>query len=155
MSILLNLGCGTDIQQGYENIDIRDLPNTIKADVCNLPYEPNSVDEIRAVDIYEHISFKESQILLNHWVSLLKPGGLLIIRSPSIEVLARRILTSVNIKDIEDSIAYIFGNQDYKENTHFTACHPELMIYYLRNAGITGEINCHTEDTNLVINARK
>jgi SAM-dependent methyltransferase len=155
MLILLNLGCGNDIQQGYDNIDIRDLSNTIKADIRDLPYEPNSVDEIRAIDIYEHISFRESQALLNHWVSLLKPGGLLTIRSPSIEVLARRILTSVNIKDIEDSIAYIFGNQDYKENTHFTACHPELMIYYLRNAGITGEIDYYTEDTNLIINARR
>lgn len=155
MPILLNLGCGTDVQQGYDNIDSRDLPNTIQADVRNLPYEPNSVDEIRAIDIYEHISFRESQILLNHWVSLLKPGGLLIIRSPSIEVLARNILISTSIKDIETSIAFIFGDQDYKENTHFTACHPELMVYYLRNAGITGEINCRAEDTNLVINARK
>jgi len=26
MAILLNLGCGTDLKQGYDNIDIRDLP---------------------------------------------------------------------------------------------------------------------------------
>jgi len=155
MPILLNLGCGTDLKQGYDNIDIRDLPGVIKADVRNLPYESESVDEILAVDIYEHISFRESQILLNHWVSLLKPGGLLIIRSPSIEVLARNILISTTIEDIEVSIAYIFGDQDYKENTHYTACHPELMIQYLRNAGITGEIKWRTEYTNLVITARK
>jgi SAM-dependent methyltransferase len=153
--ILLNLGCGSDIQQGYDNIDVRGLPDTIQADVRKLPYEPNSVDEIRAIDVYEHVSFTESQALLNHWVSLLKPGGRLIIQGPSIEVLARRILTSVNVKDIEDSVAFIFGNQDYKENTHFTACHPELMEYYLRNAGITKEITCHTEGTNLIIKARK
>ena len=155
MAILLNLGCGSDIQQGYDNIDIRKLLDTIQADARHLPYELNSVDEIRAIDVYEHVSFMESRKLLNHWVSLLKSGGRLIIQSPSIEVLARRILISTNIKDIEDSIAYIFGNQDYKENTHFTACHPELMIHYLRNAGITGEINCRTEATNLIINARK
>ena len=155
MPILLNLGCGTDIQQGYDNIDIRDLPNVIQAEVQNLPYDLNSVDEIRAIDVYEHVSFRESQALLNHWISLLKPGGILIIRSPSIEVLARNILISNSIEDIEKSIAFIFGDQDYKENTHFTVCHPELMIYYLRNAGITGEINYHTEGTNLVINARK
>lgn len=155
MTLLLNLGCGTDILQGYDNIDIRDLPGVIQADIKDLPYEPNSVDEIRAIDVYEHVSFTESRALLNHWVSLLKPGGRLIIQGPSIEVLARRILTSVNIKDIEDSIAFIFGNQDYKENTHFTTCHPELIEHYLRKAGITGEITCKTEATNLVINARK
>lgn len=155
MAILLNLGCGNDIQQGYDNIDIRDLPGVIRADVRNLPYEQNSVDEIRAIDIYEHISFRESQRLLNHWVSLLKPGGRLIIRGPSIEVLARNILISTSIEDIERSIAFIFGDQDYKENVHFTSCHPELITHYLRNAGITGEIKYQTEYTNLVIFARK
>lgn len=154
-SLLLNLGCGTDLQQGYDNIDIRNLPGVILADIRKLPYELNSVDEIRAIDVYEHVSFNESQELLNHWVSLLKYGGSLIIQSPSIEVLARRILISTNVKAIEDSIKYIFGNQDYKENTHFTACHPELMEYYLRNAGITGRIDCHTAETNLIIKAIK
>jgi hypothetical protein len=153
--ILLNLGCGGDLQQGYDNIDIRRLPDTIQADIRHLPYELETVDEIRAIDVYEHVSFNMSQQLLTHWVSLLKAGGLLIIQGPSIEVLARRILTSTNIKDIEDSIAYIFGNQDYKENVHYTALHPELMEYYLRNAGITGEITCETNKTNLLIKARK
>jgi SAM-dependent methyltransferase len=155
MNILLNLGCGTDIQQGYDNIDIRDLPDVIQADIRDLPYEANSVDEIRAIDVYEHISFRESRKVLNHWVSLLKPEGHLIIQSPSIEVLARNILISTSIEDIERSIAFIFGDQDYKENTHFTACHPELIMHYLRDAGITGEINHRTEGTNLIINARK
>lgn len=155
MAILLNLGCGTDLQQGYDNIDIRDLPGVIRADVRHLPYEPESVDEIRAIDIYEHISFTESQVLLNHWVSLLKPGGRLIIQGPSIEVLARNLLISKSVKDIETSIAFIFGNQDYKENSHFTSCHPELMTFYLRNAGIKGEIKCVTKYTNLIIDARK
>ncbi len=155
MTLLLNLGCGTDLKQGYDNIDIRNLPGVIKADVRNLPYESESVDEIRAIDVYEHVSFRESQALLNHWVSLLKPGGTLIIQSPSIEVLARNILISTSIKDIETSIAFIFGNQDYKENSHYTACHPELMEHYLRNAGITGEIKCKTINTNLLIIAIK
>lgn len=156
MSLInLNLGCGYDIQQGYDNIDIRELPGTINGDIRNLQYEKGSVNEIRAIDVYEHIPFNESQKLLNHWVSLLKQGGLLIIQGPSIEVLARRILTSTNIKDIEDSIKYIFGNQDYKENTHFTSCHPELMKHYLRNAGITGRIDCYIDKTNLIIKAIK
>lgn len=155
MPILLNLGAGTDILQGYDNIDIRNLPNTTKADVRDLPYEQNSVDEIRAIDIYEHISFKESQALLNYWVSLLKPDGVLIIQGPSIEVLARNILIATSIEDIERSMALIFGDQDYKENTHFTSCHPELMVHYLRDAGITGEINCTTKLNNLIIKARK
>jgi hypothetical protein len=153
--LLLNLGCGSDIQQGYDNIDIRDLPDTIQADVENLPYDKESVDEIRAIDIYEHLSFNKSQELLNHWVSLLKPNGKLIIQGPSIENLAKRILISTDIRDIEQAIKLIFGNQDYNENYHCTAIHPELMEYYLRTAGITGEIKHKTETMNIIIEAWK
>jgi len=153
--LCLNLGCGDDIKQGYVNLDIRKIKDTEQADVRVLPYEKESVDEIMAVDVYEHISFRESQQLLKHWVSLLKPGGKLIIRSPSIEVLARRILTSTCIEDIEASIAFIFGNQDYEQNFHHTSCHPELMTHYLRSAGIKGSIKCKTEGTNLVVEAYK
>lgn len=157
MPTLLNLGCGNDILQGYDNIDLRDLPGVINADVGDIwtMYKENSVAEIRAIDVFEHIPFAESQETLNRWVHILKPGGRLIIQGPSIEVLARRILTSINIKDIEDSIKYIFGNQDYPENFHYTALHPELMTHYLRNAGITGDINIKTIATNLLITARK
>lgn len=158
MAILLNLGCGGDILQGYDNIDTRDLPGVaviIDAREVHLIYELESVDEVRAIDIYEHISFTESQEVLTRWVSLLKPGGKLTIQGPSIEVLARRVLTSTNVKDIEDSIRYIFGNQDYKENFHCTSLHPELILHYLRNAGITGEVKFETNLTNLTIEARK
>lgn len=158
MPILLNIGCGTDILQGYENVDIRDLSGvTAVSDVrdLHLIYELESVDEIRAIDIYEHISFTESQELLTRWTSLLKPGGRLIIRGPSIEALARRILTSTNIKDIEDSIKYIFGNQDYPGNFHYTVLHPELIIHYLRSAGINGELKIRTDTTNITIIAIK
>ena len=153
--MLLNLGCGDDIRQGYDNIDIRDLPGVIQADVRNLPYKPESIDEIRAADIYEHIPFAESQQLLNHWVSLLKPKGKLIIQGPSIENLARRILISTDIRDVEQAIELMFGTQDYKENHHYTAIHPELITHYLRKAGITGEINVETKGMNLIIKAWK
>jgi hypothetical protein len=151
--LLLNLGCGSDIQQGYDNIDIRDLPDTIQADVAKLPYAKGSVDEIRAIDVYEHISFTKSQRLLNHWVSLLKPNGKLIIQGPSVEDLARRILISTDIRDIEQAIELIFGNQDYNENSHYTAIHPELMEYYLREAGVTGEITHTNRGMNIIIEA--
>ena len=64
----LNLGCGDDIKKGYVNIDVRNLPGVnIVGDVCNLPFEKNSIDEILALDVYEHVSYLKSQVLLIHW----------------------------------------------------------------------------------------
>ena len=139
----LNIGCGTDIQSGYDNIDVRsDLPNVIIADVRNLPYDDNTVDEIRAIDVYEHVSYRESKQMLTHWVSKLKPGGLLFIQTPSIIHLIEYYLKNQNnLNKVEDFIARLFGGQTYTENCHYTTGHPLLFEKYLRDAGINGRID--------------
>ena len=156
----LNLGCGDDIKKGYVNIDVRNLPGVnIVGDVCNLPFEKNSIDEILALDVYEHVSYLKSQVLLIHWVSLLKPGGLLFIQAPCINKIIQEflnvILESGDITHIESLIAAIFGAQDYIENTHYTICHPELMYIYLKRAGIKGNIEKQFNGTNIKIRAWK
>jgi|SRR3989344_2674371 len=54
----LNLGCGTDIRNGYINVDIERLPGVNK--VVNLnkypwPFEDNFFDEINADQVLEHL----------------------------------------------------------------------------------------------------
>jgi len=143
----LNIGCGTDIQPGYINIDTRKTHESVViADVRSLPYQPNTVDEIRAIDVYEHVSFKESRKLLEHWVSLLKPNGLLYIQATSLMPLMDLADKANTIKEIETVIARIFGGQNYLGNYHYTAGHPRLLTEYLREAGITGDITI--EDGN-------
>jgi len=118
--IKLNLGCGEDIQDGYDNIDIRnDVDDRIiVADVCSLPYEDGTVDEIRAIDVFEHVSYRKSKLLLRHWVKKLKDGGFLKIQAPSLVLLSAYALSTTDVYQLEDCIARIFGGQDYQENTH-------------------------------------
>lgn len=133
----LNLGCGEYIKEEYINIDIRRLPGVdVVADVLKLPFRDNSADEIRAIDVYEHVSYLKSQELLRHWVSILKKGGLLFIQSPSIDRVAEYFRSADNLEMIETTIGCIFGGQDYHENFHYTICHPGLMDHYLKQAGI-------------------
>jgi len=85
-SLKLNIGARDHILKSYHNIDIRYLSGlTIIADVESLPYASDTVDEILALDVYEHISYHKSKKLLKHWVSLLKPGGLLRIQAPCLD----------------------------------------------------------------------
>jgi len=158
----INLGCGEDIREGYINIDIRYLPGVdVVADVCALPFKYNSVNEIRATDIYEHITYRKSIKLLKSWVSILKYGGLLFIRGPCINRIIQYFLVesldkgNCDLHRIELLIDNIFGSQDYPENIHRTIIHPDLMYYYLKQAGIKGIIERQLEGHNINIRAYK
>ena len=158
----LNLGCGSKSEEGYVNIDVRALPGVdVIADVRHLPFKKNTIDEILSLDVYEHVSHRESQRLLVHWVSLLKDGCLLYIRAPSINRMIQYFLAECldnnnnDMERIESLIDNIFGGQEYEENLHRTIVQPELMYHYLRQAGIKGGIERQFSGQNIKIRAYK
>ena len=71
--VKLNLGCGSTPLKDYINIDMDSLedlkeryPNKTFPDcriedwdIFNLPLEDNSVDEVRADCLFEHLDFRE------------------------------------------------------------------------------------------------
>lgn len=79
----LNLGSGIDIREGYINIDMFDF-NGIDI-ICDLnkdtlPFESNSIDEIIAYHIFEHLTNWE-KVLINCF-NVLKDGGRIKIKTP-------------------------------------------------------------------------
>jgi predicted SAM-dependent methyltransferase len=78
--IKLDLGCGSHRIPGYVPID-----DSLGHDVRSLPFRDDSVDEIRASHVLEHIAFREAQSVLEHWFRVLKPGGTLKIAVPDFE----------------------------------------------------------------------
>lgn len=81
----LNLACGLDYLEGYVNVDLYPLENAkvdAQFDVSVLPYEDNTVDEIRAFHIIEHFDWFQGQKTLEEWFRVLKPGGRLWIETP-------------------------------------------------------------------------
>lgn len=96
----INIGCGGRPLSGYINIDqdsIEDLkqrypgrnfPNDIileNYDIFSLPFEDNSVDEIIADALLEHLSFKEEPKFLFEMYRVLKPNGKFILSVPDFE----------------------------------------------------------------------
>lgn len=78
----LNLGCGTDIKEGWVNLDIADLPGVDVIHDVNelpLPFTDEEFDHILAQDILEHLEYIP---LLKDLHRILKPGGSLEIRVP-------------------------------------------------------------------------
>lgn len=83
--IKLHLACGHDYQKDYINIDLYPVEGVVtdaQFDVAKLPYDDNSVDEIRAFHIIEHFDWHMGQRTLEEWYRVLKPGGRLWLETP-------------------------------------------------------------------------
>lgn len=89
--VRLNLGAGRQRLEGYLTVDADGEPD-IKGDVRQIPLEPESVDEIMAIHLFEHLPRWETDKTLAHWFSLLKPGGLLVLELPDLTKCCQNIL---------------------------------------------------------------
>lgn len=72
----LNLGCGTDIKQGYVNLDIikREGVDVVhNLDSYPYPFPDNHFDEIIAIHLLEHVD--DFLKTLEELYRILKPGG--------------------------------------------------------------------------------
>lgn len=74
----LNLGSGNRPIAGYVNIDIQERVNPdVVCDVLHgLPYEDNSVDEVRSFDFLEHMPLGSQIDIITEIWRVLKGGGL-------------------------------------------------------------------------------
>lgn len=136
--LMLNLGCGRDVRDGFINIDLySDDPSVVAMDVRNLQFQDNTVDLIIASDILEHFSHREVDHLLHEWSRVLKPGGKLIIRCPSLKLQAQAYLRGIWNADVASYM--IFGGQTNPGDYHHVAFDPDSIKAHLEKAGI--EVN--------------
>lgn len=87
-SFKLNLGCGFRLQKGYINIDNRpEVKPDLVCDITEgLPYDDDSVDEVRAWDFLEHILLGKTVGVIEEIWRVLKPGGIFESFTPDAEV---------------------------------------------------------------------
>lgn len=89
MSLKLNLGSGKKRIKGFKNVDALEwegLTDVIQ-DLTDIPYnfKTNSVDEIIAIEVLEHISFRKTVPVLREWHRILKENGKITIQVPAID----------------------------------------------------------------------
>lgn len=78
----LNLGCGTDIKEGWVNLDSSALPGVdVVHDIAALPlpFSDGQFDEVLCRDILEHLDY--APVLRDLW-RIMAPGGALTVRVP-------------------------------------------------------------------------
>lgn len=145
----LNLGCGGDVREGWDNIDLfESQARVIKADISNLTqlYERDSVDHILAQDILEHFSHLKVVSVLLNWCWLLKPGGTIEIRCPDVAEQCRRLLDGT--WNHETFSLMMFGGQHHKGNYHKTGFTLEGLQKTLEGIGMR-IVTAHTQHGNV------
>lgn len=82
--VKLNIGSGTDIKQGWINIDrVKSIGVDIILDLNKkcLPFKDSSVDEIFCSHVLEHL-INPHEVVMEFW-RVLKPDGILTIKLPT------------------------------------------------------------------------
>jgi hypothetical protein len=134
-AIRLNLGCGHIALDGYLNVDRRALPGVdIVAEVDQLPFEANELDEIFSAHLLEHFPQEQlSRQLLPYYFNLLKPGGQFHAVVPDAEAMIREYANGSYPYD--DMREVMYGAQDYDGDFHYNMFTPASLSQLLLDAG--------------------
>lgn len=163
-TIRLNIGCGGRPLAGYINIDSDDLdtlkkrypaqdfPEDVEVfdyDIFHLPFGDDTVDEIRADSLVEHLAFIDEPRFFNEVKRVLRPGGLFQFSTTNFEQIVKMWLDARDdwkdfYRNDDDAIAryHWFGQYSYStDNRWGYLC---AMIYGSQNGEGQFHRNCYT-----------
>lgn len=106
----LDLGAGNTKHEGFVSVDLYDPEADVCADITELPYENESVDEIVCYQVIEHVPYWKSEDIFSEMYRVLKPGGKAIVETVDMEIIARRLLN----EGITDNVIYNIYGQYYR-----------------------------------------
>ncbi len=158
----LEIGCGHFVT-GPEWLRMDADPAVPNLDYCGsavgpLPWDDNTFDRIRAVDVLEHIGYRHTLTALREWNRILKPGGEIYIQAPDTEMAVRQYLArgkklavppdveAINPTTIaglawrlmggqDDGGEYTRGESDWRWNAHYTLFDEESLRWHLGHSG--------------------
>lgn len=130
--IRLNLGCADLPLQGWVNVDMSRSPHIkadLVADVLDLSdvIEPGSVDEIYAGHLLEHLAPTQAEEAIEHWKSLLKPGGILAIVTPDFHAVVEGYLAGdISLDRLNNEFIY-----SYCQESHHASMWDQTALFEL------------------------
>jgi hypothetical protein len=107
MAYKLNLGSGDSKFPGFLSVDKYDNTADVKADICDLPFADNSVEEIKCYQTIEHIPYHQTQKMFEEMYRVLQPGGTAHIECPDLIYAAVDIVTSGDLE--QKWLQHIYG----------------------------------------------
>lgn len=143
-AIKLNLGAGGIEYPGYLSVDMYDSRAHVSMDITKLDFDDNSVTEILASHVFEHLNPYKSIEILSDWLRVLKPGGKLIMEMPNIEALCARF-ANASTGERYGILNAIYGSVNTTDSgvpgditsPHLFGWWPQSMYDHLVNSGYT------------------
>jgi ubiquinone/menaquinone biosynthesis C-methylase UbiE len=94
---MLNIGCGSKFHNDWINMDMASSAKEVR--IANflkgIPLADASMDVVYHSHVLEHFSRKDGEQLIAHCSRVLKPGGIIRIALPNLEVIVREYLANM------------------------------------------------------------
>lgn len=89
----VELGAGAHAHDGFIAVDLNPRYADIVADAQYLPFEDGSVTAMRAVDVLEHVSYRDTDATLAEWARVCAPGADLYVQVPDARTVMQWYIT--------------------------------------------------------------
>jgi len=175
----LELGSGYSPLEGFYHVDLN--PRAPELDRCAPAYplpwcESSSVAELRAVDVLEHLPYRQTAAALAEWARVLQPGGLLYVQVPDAEEAMRWYLSgdarllerlpddlpatkeagiSWRLLGGQDDGLSVHDGDDWRLNAHYALFSWDSLALALDDAGLAIQSMTRNEHPNLCVWAHK
>lgn len=132
----LHIGCGQKYLPGYKHIDAIDAEHIdFVCDARQLTMiTDESVSEIYACHILEHVKRDHVIGVLREWQRVLKPGAEIRIAVPDFEAAVDEYLAS---RDVNRLQGLLYGGQTYDYNFHYVVFDFAMLKALLEEAGLS------------------
>lgn len=135
MSLKLDIGCGEHrITPEHIGVDPYAPGVEVCAQMWELPYQNDEVDEIWCAHALEHVSYRQVVPTLQEWRRVLKPGGTITLHVPDLIWCCQNFIEH---PDSEFHLWTLYGQQNREGEYHLTGFTPAIMERYLAEAGLT------------------
>lgn len=151
----IEIGAGAHAHDGYIAVDINPAFADIEGDALHLPFEDGTVTAIRAVDVLEHISYRETDAALAEWARVSAPGCDLYVQVPDAAEIMRWYIDNddARIRTFDRGNCpailgaawrllgghadgrYVDGDGDWRWNAHYSLWDREWLATCLDHAG--------------------
>jgi len=140
----LHLGCGENYLNGYINIDLPKNENSVQmtdiadlhANLLQISYPANTIEEIRLHHVFEHFSRPIGCALIASWNSWLINNGIIHIEVPDLLQMARIISSPFSsLKKIFVAERHLFGSQEADWAIHYDGYNQKILSLLLELYG--------------------
>lgn len=144
----IDVGCGTQCLAGYLGVDRYVESADVVADMWDLPFADESVDEIYSAHALEHVATAQVMPTLLEWKRVLKPSGVITLLVPDMRWICENFLKNPSTGW---DMATVFGSQTHEGEFHKTGFTREIMVAYIAKAKMKlvehAEIHTHGQRT--------